>query len=188
MITQEKIAEIRGRASVLEVISDYVTLKKIGRNYMGLCPFHSEKTPSFTVNDDKGIFHCFSCKVGGSVFNFLMQYDHLSFPEAVERVAKRYGITVERTGKNRKPEEEDEREALYRLNEYAAANYHRVLFNDVLGRKALDYIKKRGIEESTARRFMIGFAPHYGSGLLEIIKKEKLSLKNAIRLGLIGQR
>jgi DNA primase len=188
MITQEKIAEIRGRASVLEVISDYVTLRKIGRNYVGLCPFHSEKTPSFTVNDDKGIFHCFSCKVGGSVFNFLMQYDHLSFPEAVERVGKRYGITVERTGKNRKPEEEDEREALYRLNEYAAANYHRVLFNNDLGRKALDYIKKRGIEESTARRFMIGFAPHYGSGLLEIIKKEKLSLKNAIRLGLIGHR
>ena len=92
MITQEKIAEIRGRASVVEVISDYVTLKKLGRNYVGLCPFHGEKTPSFTVNDEKGIFHCFSCKAGGSIFNFLMQHDHLSFPEAVEQVAKRYGI------------------------------------------------------------------------------------------------
>ena len=73
MITQEKIAEIRARASVVEVISDYVTLKRIGRNHVGLCPFHGEKTPSFTVNDEKGIFHCFSCKAGGSVFNFLMQ-------------------------------------------------------------------------------------------------------------------
>jgi DNA primase len=188
MITQEKIAEIRARASVVEVISDYVTLKKVGRNHVGLCPFHGEKTPSFTVNDEKGIFHCFSCKVGGSVFNFLIQHDHLSFPEAVECVGKRYGIAVERVGKNSNSGEEGEREALYRLNEYAAANYHRVLFNDVVGRRALEYIKKRGVEESIARRFMLGFVPAYGSGLLDIIKKEKLSLKDALRLGLIGQR
>lgn len=188
MIPQEKIVEIRDRASVVEVISDYVTLKKVGRNYMGLCPFHSEKTPSFTVNDEKGIFHCFSCKVGGSIFNFLMLFDHLSFPEAVEQVGKRYGITVERAGTARRSGEEDEREALYRLNERAAVNYHRVLFNEASGEKALEYIKNRGIDESMARRFMLGFAPQYGSGLLDIVKTEKLSLKNALRLGLIGQR
>jgi DNA primase len=188
MITQEKIAEIRARASVVEVISDCVTLKKVGRNHVGLCPFHSEKTPSFTVNDEKGIFHCFSCKAGGSVFNFLMQHDHLSFPEAVECVGKRYGVAVERVGKNNNSGEEADREALYRLNEYAAANYHRVLFNDVVGKRALEYLKKRGIEESIARRFMLGFAPSYGAGLLDIIKKEKLSLKDSLRLGLIGQR
>ena len=95
---------------------------------------------------------------------------------------------MERLAKNSKPEEEDEREALYRLNERAATNYHRVLFDDVVGKKALDYIKKRGIDEPMVRRFMLGFAPPYGSGLLEIIKKERLSLKNALRLGLIGQR
>jgi DNA primase len=188
MITQEKIAEIRARASVVEVISDCVTLKKVGRNHVGLCPFHSEKTPSFTVNEEKGIFHCFSCKAGGSVFNFLMQHEHLSFPEAVECVGKRYGIAVERAGKNSNSGEEADREALYRLNEYAAANYHRVLFSDVVGKRALEYIKKRGIEESIASRFMLGFAPPYGAGLLDIIKKEKLSLKDALRLGLIGQR
>src|SRR5262245_64503081 len=97
MISQEKIAEIRNRASIVEVISDYVTLKKAGRNHMGLCPFHGEKTPSFTVSEEKGIYHCFGCHAGGGVFHFLMQYDHLTFPEAVERVAKRYGITVERS-------------------------------------------------------------------------------------------
>jgi DNA primase len=188
MITQEKIAEIRARASVVEVISDYVTLRKVGRNHVGLCPFHGEKTPSFTVNDEKGIFHCFSCKAGGSVFNFLMQYDHLSFPEAVESVGKRYGIAVERIAKNGNSGVDAEREALYRLNECAAANYHRVLFNDIVGRRALEYLDKRGLEESIARRFMLGFAAPYGSGLLEIIKKEKLSLKDALRLGLIGQR
>jgi DNA primase, catalytic core len=188
MITQEKIAEIRARASVVEVVSDYVTLKKVGRNHVGLCPFHGEKTPSFTVNDEKGIYHCFSCKAGGSVFNFLMQHDHLSFPEAVECVGKRYGIAVKHLGRNSGSGEEADREALYRLNEAAAANYHRVLFKDVLGKRALEYIKKRGIAEPTARRFMLGFAPPYGSGLLDVIKKEKLSLKDALRLGLIGQR
>ena len=96
MISQDKIGEIRNRASIVEVISDYVTLKKAGRNYMGLCPFHGEKTPSFTVSEEKGIYHCFGCHAGGSVFHFLMQYDQLTFPESVERVAKRYGITIER--------------------------------------------------------------------------------------------
>ena len=95
MITQEKIAEIRHRASIVEVIADYVPLKKAGRNHMGLCPFHAEKSPSFTVSEEKGIYHCFGCHAGGSVFHFLMQYDHLTFPESVERVAKRYGITIE---------------------------------------------------------------------------------------------
>src|SRR5690242_18727710 len=81
MISQEKIVEIRNRASIVEVVSDYVTLKKAGRNYMGLCPFHAEKTPSFTVSEDKGIYHCFGCQTGGSVFHFLMQYDQLLFPK-----------------------------------------------------------------------------------------------------------
>ena len=84
MIAEGKIVEIRERASIVEVISDHLTLKKMGRNYLGLCPFHSEKTPSFTVNEEKGIFHCFGCGVGGNVFHFLMQYEHLTFPEAVE--------------------------------------------------------------------------------------------------------
>ena len=187
MIKQEKIVEIRDRASIVEVVSDYVTLKKTGRNHMGLCPFHGEKTPSFTVNEEKGIFHCFGCGAGGSVFHFLMQHDQLSFPEAVERLGKRYGIAVERNG-TAKPGEQDEREALYRLNERAAANYHRILLRDPLGKNALGYINKRGIDEAMASRFMLGFAPSHGSGLLELIKKEQLSIKNALRLGLIGQR
>src|SRR5918994_3547630 len=115
MIKSEKIVEVRDRASIVELISDHVTLKKAGRNHIGLCPFHSEKTPSFTVNDEKGIFHCFGCGAGGSVFDFLMRYDQLSFPEAVERVAKRYGITLEQA--ERATGAAGEREALYRINE-----------------------------------------------------------------------
>jgi DNA primase len=187
MIKQEKIIEIRDRASIVEVVSDYVTLKKAGRNYMGLCPFHTEKTPSFTVSAEKEIFHCFGCGAGGSVFHFLMQYEQLSFPEAVERVAKRYAITVERSDRSGVIAAENTREPLYRVNECAAANYHKILYH-ALGRKALDYLKSRGIEEATARRFVLGYAPPNGSGLLNLIQKEKMSLKAALQLGLIGQR
>jgi DNA primase len=188
MIKQEKIIEVRDRASIVEIISDYVTLKKAGRNYMGLCPFHGEKTPSFTVSEEKGIFHCFGCGAGGSVFHFLMQYDHLTFPEAVERVAKRYGITIDRTERSGPANAQSEKELLYHLNERVAANYQRILLSHPEGKRALDYLNSRGVDEGTARNFMLGYAPQSGSGLLEVVKKEKLSVKDALRLGLVGQR
>jgi DNA primase len=188
MITQEKIAEIRSRASIVEVISDYVTLKKAGRNHMGLCPFHTEKTPSFTVSEEKEIYHCFGCQAGGSVFHFLMQYDHLTFPESVERVAQRYGIVIERSQGTGASRELGERENLYRINERVAANYQKILFAHPEGRKALDYLRSRGVDEATTRKFMLGYAPQDGSGLLGLLKMEKCSAGDALRLGLIGQR
>jgi DNA primase len=188
MISQEKIAEIRNRASIVEVIGDYVTLKKSGRNHMGLCPFHGEKTPSFTVNEEKGIFHCFGCHAGGGVFQFLMQYDHLSFPEAVEQVAKRYGIVIERSDARNYQRDLGERETLFRINERAAANYQRILFDHPEGRAALEYLRRRGVDDAIARKFMLGFAPQGGSGLVGLIKKESLALADAIKLGLVAQR
>jgi DNA primase len=188
MIPEEKIIEIRDRASIVEVISDYLTLKKTGRNHLGLCPFHSEKTPSFTVNEEKGIFHCFGCGAGGSVFHFLMQYDHLSFPEAVERVGKRYGIVVERFQAPGARKDAEQRESLYRLNERAAAYFHGLLFGQGEGRRALQYLKSRGVDEQTARRFHLGYAPETGPGLAAFLKKEGLSLKDATRLGLVSDR
>ena len=188
MIQQDKIIEIRDRASIVEVISDVLTLKKTGRNYMGLCPFHAEKTPSFTVNEEKGIFHCFGCRTGGSVFQFLMQYDHLTFPEAVERVAKRYGIAIERAERAGAPGGSGERESLYHINERAAANYQRLLVSHAEGKKAATYLKSRGVDDATARNFMLGYAPQSGSGLLDLLRKEKIAVQDALRLGLIGQR
>jgi len=188
MIKQDKIIEIRDRASIVEIISDVLTLKKTGRNYMGLCPFHTEKTPSFTVNEEKGIFHCFGCRAGGSVFQFLMQYDHLTFPEAVERVAKRYGIVIERTERGGGSEKAGERESLYHVNERAATNYQRLLLDHSEGKRALDYLKSRGVDLNTARNFMLGYAPQSGSGLPELLRREKLATPDALRLGLIGQR
>jgi DNA primase len=187
MIKQEKIIEIRDRASIVEVISDYVTLRRVGRNFTGLCPFHAEKSPSFTVSEEKGIFHCFGCRAGGSVFQFLMQYDHLTFPEAVERLAGRYGIEIERES-SAKNGAAGERESLYRINERAAANYHKILFGHPAGQRALDYLKSRKVNEDLARRFLVGYAPATGSGLLDLVRKEQLSVKDALRVGLIGQR
>jgi DNA primase len=188
MIPEEKILQIRDRASILEVVSDYLTLKKAGRNHLGLCPFHSEKTPSFTVNEEKGIFHCFGCGAGGSVFHFLMQYDHLTFPEAVERVGKRYGIEVERFEAPGAKRAADERESLYRMNEKAAAYFQQQLLGSVEGKRALQYLKSRGVDDRIARRFYVGYAPETGSGLAGFLKKEGLSLKDATRLGLVSDR
>jgi len=188
MIAQDKISQIRQRASIVEVIADYVPLKKAGRNHMGLCPFHGEKSPSFTVSEEKGIYHCFGCHAGGSVFHFLMQYDHLSFPEAVERVAQRYGIAVESDARARKPQETGERERLYLLNERAAAHYQKILFGQPEGDRARAYLKRRGVDEETARKYRLGFAPQNGAGLLGLIRQENFSVNDALRLGLVGQR
>lgn len=188
MISPEKISEIRHRASIVEVISDYVTLKKAGRNHMGLCPFHGEKTPSFTVSEEKGIYHCFGCQAGGSVFNFLMQYDHLAFPEAVERVAKRYGIVIERSEQSAAARAAGDREYLYRINEQAAAHYQKILFRHPEGRKALEYLASRGVDEAMVRKFMLGYAPQGGSGLLQLLRQENVAIEHALRLGLVGER
>lgn len=184
MIPEEKILEVRTRSSIVEIVSDSVTLKKTGRNYIGLCPFHGEKTPSFTVSEEKGIFHCFGCGVGGNVFNFLMHYDHLSFPEAIERVAKRYGVVIERS--ERPAGGEARRESLYRVNEKAAACFQENLFHRPAGKKALEYLQARGVEEKTARQFHLGYASA-GSGLAGFLKREGLAPADAVRLGLLSE-
>lgn len=188
MISQDKITQVRDRASIVEIISDHLTLKKAGRNYVGLCPFHGESTPSFTVSEEKGIFHCFGCQAGGNVFNFLMRLESLTFPEAVERVGKRYGIAVERTVAPWKQKEADQKESLFRINEQAAAYYHRLLFASAEARAAAQYLKSRGIDESTARSFCLGYAPRGGQALVEWLKQQGIPLEGALRLGLIGER
>ena len=117
VIPDDKIKEVRERASIVEVVGEYISLRKSGSNYQGLCPFHGEKTPSFNVNPARGIFHCFGCGVGGNALTFIMKMEGLSFPEAVKFLAKRVGVTIEeRAPTLRKNGELDEREALYHTN------------------------------------------------------------------------
>jgi DNA primase len=188
-ISEGKIAEIKERARIVEVISDYVSLKKSGKNYLGLCPFHSERTPSFTVNEEKGIFHCFGCGAGGNIFNFLMRANHLNFPEAVKELAKRYGVALP---KRELSEEEKRRRSLkarlFEINEMAAEYYHQLLVSQKEGEEGRRYLVKRGISEEIIAEHRLGFAPAAWDSLALFLQDKGVPSNLAEDLGLIIPR
>jgi DNA primase len=189
LIPEGKIDEVRQRASIIEVVSDFVSLKKTGKNHLGLCPFHSERTPSFTVNEEKGIFHCFGCGAGGNVFNFLMRASQMSFPEAVRAMAKRYGVPLP----TRELSEEEKRRRslrgkLYEVNETAADYYHRTLTSLKEGEEGRQYLAQRGISEETIREHRLGFAPAGWDSLVLYLQKNGAPLNLAETVGLILPR
>ena len=153
-IPEAILAEIRARTNIVEVISGYVALSKSGRNHMGLCPFHGEKTPSFSVNEERGFFHCFGCNVSGNAFTFLSKIDGLTFPEAVQYLAQRAGVALP---DSRDPQAQ-ERARLYRLNEMAAVYFQRCLAGNA-GASARQYLKERGLQPDIVTQFRLGFAP-----------------------------
>jgi DNA primase len=150
------IEEIKNRIDIVELVSQYVQLKKAGRIYKGLCPFHSEKTPSFVVYPDEGRYHCFGCGADGDIFTFLEQKEGLSFPEALRLLAERAGVDL--PDRREKPEEKDKRERLYGLMS-AAAGWYRSQLLSPAGAGARAYLEKRGISGKTAEVFSLGFAP-----------------------------
>ena len=143
------LEELSARCDIYDVVSRYVTLKKSGSNWFGLCPFHGEKTASFSVNTEKQIFHCFGCGAGGSVFNFIMRIENLTFPESVEFLANMAGMEL--------PQEDyhDNRKRLYALNLEAARYFRDVLFSDA-GKPGLSYLTNRGLSLKTIKRFGLG--------------------------------
>jgi len=185
--TESEIEEVRSRADIVEVIGAHVRLRRAGRNFVGLCPFHNEKTPSFSVSPERGFFHCFGCGAGGTVFDFLTRIEGLTFPEALQSLAKRYGITLpERTADNgtgRSPTNGD-RTSMLAANQLAAEFYANVLWNTSDGELARDYLKTRGITGETARAFMLGFAPQRAANVVAILQKRGL-LEPALKLGLV---
>jgi len=163
------IDQIRQSNNIIEVISEYLPLKKAGSNFRALCPFHQEKTPSFMVSPQKEIFHCFGCGEGGNVFNFLMKHEKISFIEAVERLAERAGISLPKDKASREDASRisEERKSLFEINHYAADFFHKCLRSASSAQKARDYLKKRGFGEETINNFGLGYAPGSGRGLLE---------------------
>jgi len=161
MIPEKTVQEILDTAKVEEIIEDYVTLKRRGVNMIGLCPFHNEKTPSFTVSPSKNIYKCFGCGKGGGATQFLMEHDGMSFPEALRHLAKKYNIEIEEVATS--PENQVARqynESLLLVNQYAKEHYQDQLFNTGLGKSVgLSYFKDRGFREETIRKFGLGFAP-----------------------------
>lgn len=169
-LPEDFIETVRNRVDIVDLISEYVILKKTGKNYLGLCPFHAERTPSFTVSPEKQIFYCFGCGTGGNVFTFLMKKDHLTFPEAVEFLAHRVGLEVPRSGQSR--ERYVRKEKYYEVNILAAEFYHDILLDAPEGEDARSYLKKRGVREDTWKRFVLGFAPQDGGRLLEFLLRK----------------
>jgi DNA primase len=182
LIPDEVLEEIRDRADIIEVISDHLILKKAGRNYKGLCPFHQEKTPSFMVSPDKQLFHCFGCGVGGNVFTFLMKYEQISFTEAARSLAQKYGVQIPEV---RATVQDERRERLLKINDLALAFYVSLIKGDKEGKIARDYLAHRGIDRSVCEEYGIGYAPPRWDALVSHFKEKGVNLKEAESLGLV---
>jgi DNA primase len=175
------IDELIGRADILEVVGTRVALKRAGSNYKGLCPFHGEKTPSFTVSPSKGFYHCFGCGAHGTAIGFLMAYDNLEFPEAVEALAEMMGLTVPRETSGA-PERKDENDELYALLREADQIYRAALRSS---ETAIAYLKKRGIDGPTAGRFGIGYAPNAWDTVLRALGTSEARIAKLVQAGLV---
>lgn len=190
-IKDEDIDRLREQASIVDVISDYVQLKKAGRCLKGLCPFHDEKTPSFTVDPSKQLYHCFGCGEGGNIFTFLKKKEGLDFREAAERLASRTGFTLHYEGVTKEAGEvESRRGRLYRLNQWAADTYHDMLISHEAGKPARDYLASRGIDKEAAQAFHLGYAPNRWDFLYRQATHKGFSLQDfmAVGLGLQGEK
>lgn len=153
------ISDIKSRIDIVDVVSQYVQLKKTGHNYKGLCPFHSEKTPSFVVSADKQIAHCFGCNKGGDIFSFLEEVEGVTFAEALEILADRAGIKMEKVKKAVSKESKGEKEDLFKAHDLACDFFEKQLYETNNGKKVLEYLYKRGLTDETIKEFRIGFAP-----------------------------
>ncbi|EOH98511.1 DNA primase [Enterococcus haemoperoxidus ATCC BAA-382] len=190
-IPQEVIEEVRQRTNIVDVVGQYVQLKKSGKNYMGLCPFHEERSPSFSVAEDKQIFHCFGCGKGGTVFNFLQEIEGINFPESVRRVAELEQIPVNIDWVNTTESDSTENlqtRKLIELHKKAADLYHHVLMNTQIGEPALNYLLERGLTKELIETFKIGFAPQKRDFLSQVFQNEEVAEDLSKESGLFIQR
>jgi DNA primase len=176
LIEQEKIEEIKRQTDIVDVVGKYVQLRKMGKNFRGLCPFHTEKNPSFYVNPEKGIYYCFGCKKGGNAINFLMEYEKLDFPDAIKRLAKDLGIEIDTTRGLRYKE-------LYEANELACQFYAQCMVKEV-GRRGQEYLVRRNICLDKLKDFRLGYAPASG-GLVQFMRQKGVNFARMQQAGLV---
>ncbi|MGD9552136.1 MAG: DNA primase [Candidatus Caldatribacteriota bacterium] len=181
--SEEILDEIRNRLDIVELISEYVSLKPSGKGYKGLCPFHQEKTPSFMVDSGRQIFHCFGCGEGGNIFTFIMKMEKVKFPEAVKILADKAGIALP-TFENQNIKSSPDRELIFRLNEEAADYYHRNLFS-AQGKIARQYLLKRNFTEEVIKKFQLGYALPGYEHLMPILLAKKIPLSDLFKAGLV---
>jgi len=188
-ISEDKITEIKNRADILDIVSESVILQKAGRDYKGLCPFHSEKTPSFTVRPEIQRFHCFGCHENGDVFSFLMKLEGLTFPEAARKLAGRYGIDIPSQSLTPAQKQQmSEKERLLAINQMTGEFYRNCLMQNTAGSPARDYLAERGLAKDTCQRFEIGFAPDGWEHLVRFFMRKRIPLPLAEKSGLIVAR
>jgi len=186
-IPDDKIEEIRMAVDIVDYVGQFVQLRKVGKNYVGLCPFHTEKTPSFTISPDKQLYHCFGCGAGGNIFNFVMQFEKVSFFEAVKKIAEYAGIELP------KPERkevwiETEFEEIYEANRFAEQFFVRNLMRTSEGKRGLEYLYKRGINDASIKIFGLGYASEQWDGLVQYAIKQNFPLESLEKAGLISKR
>lgn len=189
MISQKSVQEVLDRARVEDVIEEFINLRKRGANLLGLCPFHNEKTPSFTVSPSKNLYKCFGCGKAGNAVGFIMEHEHMSFPEALRYLAKKYQIELEETQTSQENiEERKHRDSLFIVNDYAKDYYEKQLFETDTGRSVgLSYFKNRGFREETIRHFGLGFAPAKGDAFTLTATQDGHKLEVLKSLGLTTQ-
>ena len=187
---QTFIDDLRRQADIVRVVGDYVTLKKKGANWMACCPFHQEKTPSFSVNPSKNIFYCFGCSRGGSVFNFVMEIEGLSFPESVKVVAEKAGVPLPELVEDKRVEaKRKEADEVIELNAWALEFWERQLTeNNAEARAAREYVEGRGIAEETVRTFRLGYAPNSWEALGNYLKSKGATIGQIERSGLVVKK
>ena len=168
--SEELIEEVRNSNDIVDIISQYVVLKRSGRNYFGLCPFHKEKSPSFSVSPDKQIFHCFGCGAGGNVFHFISKIENVNFVESMQLLADRAGITLPTLDNSEDSKKQYLKSKVYEINEIAAQFYHENLYKPT-SKPAQDYVKKRRLDNKTLKAFQIGYAGRYNELYHELVKK-----------------
>lgn len=183
-ISDSIIDQISDKCDIAEIISSYIPLKRAGRNYKALCPFHHEKTPSFIVNPEKGIFHCFGCGIGGNVFSFIMKHERLEFPEVVRMLAKKTGVALPERNSRDSEESPSLINGMYRVHDLATAYFQNMLMSPV-GKRVREYLAKRGIHSEIAGKFRLGFAPDAWDGLLNYLKKKGFTEELIEKSGLI---
>ena len=180
----EIIDQVRQASSIVEIASQYTTLKRRGRKWVGLCPFHTEKTPSFTVDDEKQLYHCFGCGAGGDIYSLLMERENLTFPEALKHLAEKYHVPLP-LQRGVRPEVLKLEEKLFKINDLALGFFKKNLYSTPEGAKALDYLNKRGLTEETIQTLKIGYALNSWTALLDFFQAKNVPVSFLEKGGLV---
>ena len=187
LIPDNVIDEVLTRADIESVVGRYVLLKRQGANLWGLCPFHTEKTPSFSVNPSKGIYKCFGCGKGGNAINFIMEIEHLNYPEAIRHLGGIYGVDIPETGYSGNDVRKDEKNRVYDILKEAARFYYKSFNDPDIGKPARDYAAKRGLSRQTLDNFGIGYSPMSWSALYDVLKEKGYKDEELLNSGIFQQ-